>query len=109
MRFDCRGSLPPKDSRNRSERPPLAAALGSSTLGRSGGGGGTVEACLLLLQVLSRRRLAGRRRVRSGRNSLPEEVGDLDREYRRVMAEATETLDLTSVLEMLRRGSGSPD
>ena len=40
---------------------------------------------------------------------MPEEVGDLDREYRRVMAEATETLDLTSVLEMLRRGSGSPD
>ena len=34
---------------------------------------------------------------------LPEEAGDFDREYRRVMAEATETLDLTSVLEMLRR------
>ena len=34
---------------------------------------------------------------------LPEEAGDFDREYRRVMAQATETLDLTSVLEMLRR------
>jgi len=32
---------------------------------------------------------------------LPEETGDFDREYRRVMAEATETLDLTSVLAML--------
>jgi hypothetical protein len=34
---------------------------------------------------------------------LTEEAGDFDREYRRVMAEATETLDLTPVLEMLRR------
>jgi hypothetical protein len=34
---------------------------------------------------------------------LPEEAGDFDREYRRVMAEATETLNLTPVLEMLRR------
>jgi hypothetical protein len=34
---------------------------------------------------------------------LPEEAGDFDREYRRVMAEATETLDLAPVLEMLRR------
>jgi hypothetical protein len=34
---------------------------------------------------------------------LPEEAGDFDREYRRVMAEATETLDLTPVLAMLRR------
>jgi hypothetical protein len=34
---------------------------------------------------------------------LPEEAGDFDREYRRVMAEATETLDLTFVLAMLRR------
>src|SRR5689334_21219529 len=33
---------------------------------------------------------------------LPEEAGDFDREYRRVMAEATESLDLTSVVEMLR-------
>jgi hypothetical protein len=34
---------------------------------------------------------------------LPEEAGDFDREYRRVMAEATETLDLTTMLAMLRR------
>ncbi len=34
---------------------------------------------------------------------LPEEAGDFDREYRRVMAEATETLDLAAVLEMLER------
>ena len=34
---------------------------------------------------------------------LPEEAGDFDREYRRVMAEATETLDLAPVLEMLGR------
>ena len=34
---------------------------------------------------------------------LPEEAGDFDREYRSVMAEATETLDLTSVLAMLHR------
>jgi hypothetical protein len=34
---------------------------------------------------------------------LPEEVGDFDREYRQVMAEATEGRDLTPVLEMLER------
>jgi hypothetical protein len=34
---------------------------------------------------------------------LAEEAGDFDREYRRVKAEATEALDLTPVLEMLRR------
>ena len=34
---------------------------------------------------------------------LPEEVGDFDREYRRVMAEATEGRDLTPVLQMLER------
>jgi len=34
---------------------------------------------------------------------LPEEVGDFDREYRRVMVEATETLDLTEVLDCLKR------
>ena len=34
---------------------------------------------------------------------LPEEAGDFDREYRRAMAEATETLDLTNVLGVLRR------
>ncbi|PZF83188.1 hypothetical protein C1I92_13890 [Jiangella anatolica] len=33
----------------------------------------------------------------------PEEAGEFDREYRRVMAEATESLDLTGVLAMLRR------
>jgi Family of unknown function (DUF6247) len=32
-----------------------------------------------------------------------EEVGAFDREYRRVLAEAAETLDLSGVLEMLRR------
>jgi hypothetical protein len=36
---------------------------------------------------------------------LPEEAGDFDREYRQVMREATETLDLTPVLEMLERWS----
>jgi hypothetical protein len=34
---------------------------------------------------------------------IPEEAGDFDREYRQVMREATETLDLTPVLEMLER------
>jgi len=34
---------------------------------------------------------------------LPEEVGDFDREYRHVMAEATETLDLTVVHDCLAR------
>jgi hypothetical protein len=34
---------------------------------------------------------------------LPEEAGDFDREYRQVMREATESLDLTPVLEMLER------
>jgi hypothetical protein len=36
---------------------------------------------------------------------LPEEAGDFDREYRQVMREAMETLDLTAVLEMLERWS----
>jgi hypothetical protein len=34
---------------------------------------------------------------------LPEEAGDFDREFRQAMAEATETLDLTGVLALLRR------
>jgi hypothetical protein len=34
---------------------------------------------------------------------LPEEAGDFDREYRQVMREATETLDLAPVLAMLER------
>jgi hypothetical protein len=34
---------------------------------------------------------------------LPEEAGDFDREYRQVMGEAMETLELTPVLEMLER------
>ncbi len=34
---------------------------------------------------------------------LPEEVGNFDREYRREMATAIETLDLTPVTEMLAR------
>ncbi|MGH3768332.1 MAG: DUF6247 family protein [Pseudonocardiaceae bacterium] len=34
---------------------------------------------------------------------LPEEVGNFDREYRREMAIAIETLDLTPVIEMLAR------
>jgi hypothetical protein len=34
---------------------------------------------------------------------LAEEAGDFDREYRQVMREAMETLDLTPVLEMLER------
>lgn len=36
---------------------------------------------------------------------LPEEAGDFDREYRAVMREATETLDLAPVLGMLQRWS----
>ncbi|MFC7387762.1 DUF6247 family protein [Sphaerisporangium rhizosphaerae] len=34
---------------------------------------------------------------------LPEEVGDFDREFRAVMAEATETLDLTVVTSFVER------
>lgn len=34
---------------------------------------------------------------------LPEEAGDFDREFRQAMADATETLDLTGVLALLRR------
>ncbi|WP_239114809.1 DUF6247 family protein [Planotetraspora kaengkrachanensis] len=34
---------------------------------------------------------------------LPEEVGDFDREFRAVMAEATETLDLTVVTSFIER------
>jgi hypothetical protein len=34
---------------------------------------------------------------------LPEEAGDFDREYRAAMAQATETLDLTGVLQLLER------
>jgi hypothetical protein len=34
---------------------------------------------------------------------LPEEAGDFDREYRAGMAQATETLDLTGVLQLLER------
>ncbi len=34
---------------------------------------------------------------------LPEEVGDFDREFRREMATATETLDLSGVVAMLAR------
>jgi hypothetical protein len=34
---------------------------------------------------------------------LPEEQGDFDREYRRVMATATEDLDLSPVLEFVER------
>jgi hypothetical protein len=34
---------------------------------------------------------------------LLEDVGDFDREFRDAMAEATETLDLTVVLDLLRR------
>jgi Family of unknown function (DUF6247) len=34
---------------------------------------------------------------------LPEEAGDFDREFRAAMAQATETLDLTSVLQLLER------
>ena len=45
--------------------------------------------------------LVAPREIRS--QLLPEEVGSFDREYRRVMAEAIESLDLGPVLEMLRR------
>jgi len=41
------------------------------------------------------------RAIRAG--LLPEEAGDFDREYRQVMREAMESLDLTPVLEMLDR------
>jgi hypothetical protein len=34
---------------------------------------------------------------------LPEEAGDFDREFRAAMAQATETLDLTGVLRLLKR------
>jgi hypothetical protein len=34
---------------------------------------------------------------------LPEEAGDFDPEYRAAMAQATETLDLTAVLQLLER------
>jgi hypothetical protein len=34
---------------------------------------------------------------------LPEEAGDFDREYRAAMALATESLDLTGVLQLLER------
>jgi hypothetical protein len=34
---------------------------------------------------------------------LPEEAGDFDREFRTAMALATETLDLTGVLQLLER------
>lgn len=34
---------------------------------------------------------------------LPEEVGHFDRQYRQAMAAATESLDLTEVLDVLRR------
>jgi hypothetical protein len=37
------------------------------------------------------------------RRLLLEEAGEFDREYRRVMSDAMETLDLNPVLEMLRR------
>jgi Family of unknown function (DUF6247) len=33
----------------------------------------------------------------------PEEAGDFDREFRAAMAQATETLDLTGVLQLLER------
>lgn len=42
--------------------------------------------------------------LRSIRDALlPEDVGDFDREFRAVMSEATETLDLTGVVEFRRR------
>lgn len=48
--------------------------------------------------------LGGRLAPRSIRGRLlPEEAGDFDREYRRVMAEAIEALDLNPVLDMLTR------
>jgi Family of unknown function (DUF6247) len=34
---------------------------------------------------------------------LPEEAGDFDREFRAAMTQATETLDLTGVLDLLER------
>jgi hypothetical protein len=34
---------------------------------------------------------------------LPEEAGDFDRDFRAAMAQATETLDLTPVLQLLER------
>jgi Family of unknown function (DUF6247) len=34
---------------------------------------------------------------------LPEEAGDFDRDFRAAMARATETLDLTAVLQLLER------
>jgi hypothetical protein len=34
---------------------------------------------------------------------LPEEAGDFDREFRAAMAQATETLDLTGVVQLLER------
>jgi hypothetical protein len=34
---------------------------------------------------------------------LPEEIGDFDREFRQVMSDATENLDLTPVLAFTRR------
>jgi hypothetical protein len=34
---------------------------------------------------------------------LPEEAGDFDREYRAAMAQATESLELTGVLQLLER------
>ncbi len=34
---------------------------------------------------------------------LPEEAGDFDREYRTAMAQATESLELTDVLQLLER------
>jgi hypothetical protein len=34
---------------------------------------------------------------------LPEEAGDFDREFRAAMAQATETLELTGVLQLLER------
>ncbi|GAA3604476.1 hypothetical protein GCM10022223_20130 [Kineosporia mesophila] len=48
--------------------------------------------------------LSGKLAPRSIRGRLlPEDAGDFDREYRRVMAEATETLDLKPVLDALTR------
>lgn len=42
--------------------------------------------------------------LRSIRDALlPEEVGDFDREFRQVMLDATETLDLTELLAFTRR------
>ena len=41
------------------------------------------------------------RSIRAG--LLPEEAGDFDREFRAAMSAATETLDLTGVLDLLER------